>query len=117
MGKSSAGNRSTPSLVQATRPTTSSAPMTISMNSGRRMAMFVSDMRLAPQVRPRSTRERRAQFDLRGDDVAVRQVVEAAGRYQLAVVDATRDFAEAVALQTHLDRLTMDAPSWIDGDH
>src|ERR1043165_1250826 len=42
IGKSSAGSRSTPSLVQETRPTTSSAPITINMNSGRLIAVLVN---------------------------------------------------------------------------
>src|SRR5690242_5572129 len=42
IGKSRAGSRSTPSFVQETRPTTSRAPITISMNSGRLMAVEVS---------------------------------------------------------------------------
>src|SRR5437763_3485770 len=92
MGKSSAGNRSTPSLVQETAPTTSSAPMTISMNSGRRMAIPVNDMRPALLVRDPSARERRAGVDHRGDDVAVGEIAEAARRDELAIVDTGHDF-------------------------
>src|SRR5438128_1172614 len=46
IGKSRAGRRSTPSLVQETRPTTSSAPITIKMNSGRLIEMLVSHIRV-----------------------------------------------------------------------
>src|SRR5260370_25486920 len=118
MGKSRAGSRSTPSLVQETSPTTSSAPITISMNNGRRMAMFVRDIQLAlPTFRSRSARERDACFDLRRDNVAVRQVVQAAGSYQLADVDTTGNLDHALALQTQLDGLAMHSAGRIDGDH
>src|SRR5437667_5992808 len=117
MGKSRAGSRSTPSLVQETSPTTSSAPITISMNSGRRMAMFVRDIRWLPTLRSRSARERHACFNLGHDDVALRQVVEAAGRDQLAGVDTVGDLNRAIALQTQLHGLAMDSAGRVDGDH
>src|ERR1700716_1754441 len=116
MGKSSAGSRSTPSLVHETRPTTSSAPITISMKSGRRMAMLVKDIRLAPYVRSRSARERRACFDLRSDNVAIRKIIEAAGGDQLAVVNARGNLDRPIALQAQLHRLAVHAAGRIDGE-
>src|SRR6185437_13734800 len=119
MGKSRAGSRSTPSLVHETRPTTSSAPIVISMNSGRRIEMLVSHIegespgrrtrRLACQGCPR--------LDLWGDDVAVGQVIQAACRDDLTIVDAAEDLSEAIALETELYGLAMYSPGRVDGDH
>src|ERR1700687_6151377 len=100
MGKSRAGSRSTPSLVQETSPTPSSEPIAISMKSGGRMAMLVRDIRLAPYVPSRSARERDACFDLRRDNVAVGEVVEAASSDQLASVDTAGNLDQAIALET-----------------
>src|ERR1700704_6451625 len=107
MGKSSAGSRSTPSLVHETRPTTSSAPITISMNSGRRIATFVSPMvPFAPGCaewwvlhffqHPVTSAHCCPCVDLRGDDVAIGQVAQAAGSDKLSIVDAGQDLAGGV---------------------
>src|SRR5215510_10627516 len=111
MGKSSAGSRSTPSLVHETRPTMSSAPITISMNSGRLMAMEVSCIRSPRTVRARGSApqgSRREALHLRCDDVAVAQIVEIAGSDQLALIQATQDLDCAVVLQTKLNRGALD---------
>src|SRR4051794_27378222 len=99
MGKSSAGSRSTPSLVQETRPTTSSAPITISMNSGRRMAILVSCIPFFAPAARLARRQRGPRVDLRGDDVAVVQITQTAGCHELSVVDATQDFDESIVLE------------------
>src|SRR5439155_9987813 len=157
MGKSRAGRRSTPSFVHDTRPMTSSAQITISMKSGRRIATFVSHITLCSYVRafarsrvrvfmrslsrcsgshlagsaswPHAklnarTRERangssykrRRRLHLRGDDVAVGQVAEAAGGNQLSIVDSAQDLGELVTLQAQLDRLAVYAAVFVDGD-
>src|SRR5690349_17159994 len=114
IGKSSAGSRSTPSLVHDTRPTTSSAPITISMNSGRLIATLVSHIGVC--LLPKNACRRRA-LNLGRDHVAIGEVIHVAGRDQRTIVDPADDLGEVVVLQSEHNGLPMDHVIRVDREH
>src|SRR6266498_2758539 len=81
------------------------------LRSGRSMATLrMKHAYLAAQ------RLRREALHLWCDDVTVVQVVEAAGRNHLALIDAPYDFDRAIALQTQLHRGAVDQTVVVDRD-